>query len=200
MARRRRRGLTAIAGCMSSGKTEYLISFISTRATYAGQKVQVFSPATDTRSGEGAIVGKAGSSFPSQTVERPEDILKLVEPDTDLVAIDEVQFFDDGLVAVCRKLMRDREVVVAGLNSDFRGEPFGPMGAIMAIATEVHVLAAVCAVCGEDAYRTQRLVDGEPAYYDDPVVLVGGVEEGYESRCLLHHEMKPARGVSNPED
>jgi thymidine kinase len=199
MGRRRRRGLVVITGCMSSGKTEHLISFISTRATYAEQKVQVFSPAVDTRSGEGQIVGKAGSTFPSRTVKQAQDILELVESDTDLVAIDEAQFFDDRLVAVCQKLMRDKEVVVAGLNTDFRGEPFGPMGGIMAIATEIYVLAAVCAVCGEDAYRTQRLVDGVPARYDDPVVLVGGIAEGYESRCLLHHEVKPPRKAHNPE-
>jgi len=198
--RRRRRGLVAITGCMRSGKTSLLIQIVTTRETYGGQKVQVFSPAVDTRSGEGGIVAQDGFSFPATTVSHSSEVLALVDPDTDVVAFDEAQFFDEGLVGVCQELMRSREVIVAGLGTDFRGEPFGPMPGILAVATEVIVLRAICAVCGEDAYRTQRLVDGEPAHYDDPVILVGGFDGGretYEARCLLHHKVKKPR---NPKE
>jgi len=188
--RRRQRKLIAITGCMRSGKTSHLIQMVTVRVAYAGQKAQVFSPATDTRSGVGQIAAQDGFVLPAQTVSHSSEILELVEPDTDLVAIDEAQFFDLGLIAVCQELMQQREVIVAGLSTDFRGEPFGPVPEIMAIATKTHSLTAICAICGEEAYRTQRLVNGEPAHYDDPLVIVGdfGVgTERYEARCLLHH-------------
>ncbi len=188
--RRRRCGLIAITGCMRAGKTSYLIQMVTTRETYGGQKVQVFTPKVDTRSGLGRIVAQDGFSFPAQTVSHSSEILALVEPDTDLVAIDEAQFFDPGLVAACQELMQQREVIVACLSTDFRGEPFGPMPMLLAIATKIRTLTAICAVCGEDAYRTQRLVNGEPAHYDDPLVIVGDFGKGverYEARCLLHH-------------
>lgn len=197
MARRRRRrcGLIAITGCMFSGKTERLIGECNTRTTYGGQKVQVFYPARDTRSNEGTITANSEASFPAQKVGSAREILKLVREDTDVVVIDEAQFFDGGLVGVCQELMKDREVFVAGLPTDFRGEPFGEVPGILAIATDMMPLKAICTVCGEDAVRTQRLIDGEPAHYDDPIILIGGKEEGYEARCLLHHVVAPPRGL-----
>lgn len=190
MGRRRHTGLFVFSGCMFSGKTRRLVAELKTRSKHAGQKVQVFSPVVDTRSGIGKIVAKNGDFFPSQTVSQAEEILDLIEEGTDVVAIDEAQFFDEGLVEVCRQLMRRHEVYVAGLDTDFRGEPFGPMPAILAIATEVEKLTAFCKICGEDANRTQRLVNSEPAHYDDPIILPGGTAEGYEARCLLHHKVK----------
>ncbi len=191
--RRRRRGLTVIAGCMFSGKTSYLISLLSNRKNHGGQKVQAFYPYTDTRTEHGFITARGPNGteirFPAKEVESAGGILEALDSDTVLVAIDEAQFFDESLADVCRRLLHEREVVVAGLDTDFRGQPFGPMPGILAVATEVEKLTALCAVCGEDAYCTQRLVNGQPARYDDPVVLVGGVKEGYEARCLLHHEV-----------
>jgi thymidine kinase len=192
MGRRLRRSLTVIAGPMFSGKSEELIRLLTVRFEHARQKVQVFSPSVDTRSGQGKIAAKSkfNLSFPSQTVTGAEEITALVAKDTHVVAIDEAQFFDQGLVAVCAKLAREREVIVAGLPTDFRGEPFGPMPLLLALATEVKLLHACCAVCGNDADRTQRLVDGKPAHHDDPLILVGGAKEGYEARCLFHHEVR----------
>ncbi len=192
MGRRRRTGLFAFSGCMFAGKTDRLIHELEVRVNHAHQKVQVFSPAIDTRTGMGKIVAKDknGRSFPARTVLEAAHILNFVDDDTDVVAVDEAQFFDAGLVGVCRRLMRHHEVFVAGLDTDFRGEPFGPMPEILAIALRVEKLAAICVVCGEDAHCTQRLVDGLPAHYNDPIVLPGGTAEGYEARCLLHHRVE----------
>ncbi len=107
------------------------------------------------------------------------------------MAIEEGQFFDDGLIDVCERLAdRDRMVIVDGLNRDFLGRPFGPMPELLAIAEEVVMLSAICMVCGEEASRTQRLVDGRPATADDPLVVIGGMgDERYEARCRTHHEI-----------
>ena len=190
MGRKRRTGLHVYCGCMFSGKTTRLVGDLKTRVKHAGQKVQAFSPVVDTRSGIGKIVAKNGDFFLSQTVSRAEEILGLIKDETDMVAIDEAQFFDEGIVEVCRRLMRRHEVYVAGLDTDFRGEPFGPMPELLAIATQVDKLTGFCTICGENAHCTQRIVNGEPAHYDDPIVLPGGTAEGYEARCLLHHKVK----------
>jgi thymidine kinase len=105
------------------------------------------------------------------------------------VVIDEVQFFDEEIVSLVQQLAtRGLRVIMAGLDMDFRGEPFGQMPALMAIAEEVTKLHAICMVCGEEACRTQRLVNGKPANYHDPVILVGA-QEAYEARCREHHEV-----------
>jgi thymidine kinase len=110
-------------------------------------------------------------------------------PEVTVVGIDEAQFFDEGLIAVIDALVsRGVRVIVAGLDMDFRGEPFGIMPTLLAKAEIVDKLQAICLVCGESATRTQRLVNGRPAYYDDPVVIVGAAEM-YEARCRIHHEV-----------
>ena len=117
------------------------------------------------------------------------EILLQLEPDTTVVAIDEVQFFDDYVIEVCETLAEQgKRVICAGLDMDFRGEPFGPMPQILARAEEVNKLHAICVICGEEASRTQRLINGQPAAYDDPIVLVGAAEV-YEARCREHHEV-----------
>jgi len=185
MGRRRRRGLLVFTGGMFSGKSDRLILKLENRTTVGGQKAQAFYPARDTRTHEGTITSNSGRAFPAKKVNNACEIQELVEEDTDLVAIDEAQFFDSdsGLVEVCQELMKDREVIVAGLDMDFRGGPFGLMPQILAIATEVVKLRALCVICGEDAEYSQRMVDGRPARRDDPIILVGGEEEGYEARC-----------------
>jgi thymidine kinase len=177
-----------ITGSMFCGKTEELIRRLR-RAAIAKQKVQVFKPAIDNRYAEEKVTSHAGSNFDALPIRRAAEILDYLEPDTTVVAVDEVQFFDAEIIRIAQNLAdRGIRVIAAGLDMDFRGEPFGPMPALMAQAEEVSKLHAICVVCGEEASRTQRLVDGCPARYDDPVVIVGA-SELYEARCRRHHKV-----------
>ncbi len=180
--------IEVICGSMFSGKTDELIRRLR-RAVIARQKVQVFKPAIDVRYAAEKVTSHAGSDFSAIPVEKSGDIPVKMEPDTTVVGIDEAQFFDDGILEVTRQLAdRGIRVIVAGLDQDFRGEPFGPMPALMSKAEQVDKVRAICMVCGEPASRTQRLVNGKPARYDDPVVIVGA-SEMYEARCRQHHEV-----------
>ena len=130
-------------------------------------------------------------------MENPADILRLVNGDVDVVAIDESTVFPTSVIGVCQQLVRDgKRVIAAGLDQDFRGEPFGPVPVLLALAEQVTKLNAICVVCGRPASRTQRLIDGQPAKYDDPIILIGATEN-YEARCNRCHEV-PGRpeGVS----
>lgn len=177
-----------ITGPMFSGKTEELIRRLR-RAVIARQNVQVFKPAIDHRYGLQRVASHSGFSFEAMAVERAEDILTHVREETNVVAIDEVQFFNDAVVDVVQRLAHQgRRVIISGLDTDFRGEPFGPMPLLLAQADQVDKLHAICMVCGGPATRTQRLINGRPARYDDPVILVGA-QELYEPRCRLHHEV-----------
>jgi len=181
-------GVEVITGSMFSGKTDELIRRLR-RARIARQEVQVFKPSLDTRYAVGKVMSHAGSEFEATPVERAAMITALLHSQATVVAIDEAQFLDDGLVAVVEGLaQRGLRVIVAGLDLDFRGEPFGPMPRLMAQAEQVDKLHAICMVCGEPASRTQRLINGHPARYDDPVVVVGA-SELYEARCRRHHEV-----------
>jgi thymidine kinase len=178
-----------ITGSMFCGKTDELIRRLR-RATIARQKVQVFKPAVDNRYAERKVTSHAGSDFEALPIQQAGDVLANLSRDTTVVAIDEAQFFDDQVIEVVQKLANlGLRVIVAGLDTDFRGEPFGPMPVLMAIAERVDKLQAICMVCGEAASRTQRLVNGEPARYDDPVVIVGAAEM-YEARCREHHVVR----------
>ncbi len=175
-----------ICGSMFSGKTEELIRRLR-RARIARQKVQVFKPALDNRYAEEKVVSHDGQGLEAQAVESAAAMLAAVEPDTTVVGVDEAQFFDVGLPEVVDELAaQGRRVVLAGLDMDFRGEPFGVIPDLMARAEEVTKLHAICVVCGEAASRTQRLVNGQPAHHDDPVIMVGA-SEVYEARCREHH-------------
>lgn len=177
-----------ICGSMFSGKTEELIRRLR-RAVIAKQKVQVFKPAIDHRYGIEKVTSHNGIDFQACPVSSARDIEKELDPDTTVVAIDEVQFFDDAIVDVCNALAEDgKRVICAGLDMDFRGVPFGPMPDLMARAEEVSKLHAICVVCGNEASRTQRLIDNKPAAINDPVVLVGA-SEVYEARCRQCHEL-----------
>lgn len=180
--------IEVVTGSMFSGKTDELIRRLR-RATIARQKVQVFKPIIDNRYHADKVASHAGTVFDAIPVNSSTEIMRILEPDTSVVGIDEAQFFDDGIVEIA-KTLADREirVLVAGLDTDFRGEPFGCMPVFMCIAERVDKLQAICMVCGEAASRTQRLVNGQPARYNDPVVIVGA-SEMYEARCRKHHEV-----------
>jgi thymidine kinase len=177
-----------ITGPMFSGKSDELIRRLR-RARIARQKIQVFKPGVDTRSAEDKVTSHAGTEFEAMAVPRADMIPGLVADDATVVAIDEAQFFDESITEVVQSLAeRGLRVIVAGLDTNFRGEPFGPMPVLMALAEQVEKLSAICMVCGEAATRTQRLINGRPARYDDPVVVVGA-SELYEARCRYHHQV-----------
>ena len=179
--------LTVIVGSMFSGKTEEMIRRVR-RATYARKRVQIFKHALDTRSEPEEIRSHAGVRITAAPVASSEDLLGRIEARTDLVAIEETQFFDGSVVDALQSLAdRGVEVIASGLDLDFRGRPFGPMPALLSVADEVVKLRAICTVCGRDASRSQRLVDGEPAPPSAPTILVGASEH-YEARCRHHHE------------
>jgi thymidine kinase len=168
--------IEVITGSMFSGKSEELIRRVR-RAQIARQKVQIFKPSLDARYSKGEIVSHSEMKMPSQTVDCAADILRLVEPETEVVGIDEGQFFDASLAGVADQLAnRGLRVIVAGLDQDYRGVPFEPMPQLMAIAEYVDKTLAVCMRCGAPANRSQRLVAA------DDLVVVGGAGE-YEARC-----------------
>lgn len=180
--------IEVITGSMFSGKTDELIRRLR-RATIARQKVQVFKPSIDKRYNHEKVTSHAGSDFAAMPIKAAAEVLEMLDDDTTVVAIDEAQFFSDEIVGIVQGLAdRGLRVLVAGLDTDFRGEPFGPMPVLMAQAEQVDKLHAICMVCGEEATRTQRLVNGYPAHYHDPVVIVGA-SEMYEARCRQHHEV-----------
>ncbi|EPY2272219.1 thymidine kinase [Clostridium sporogenes] len=178
--------IEVIAGPMYSGKTEELIRRIR-RAEIAKQKVQVFKPEIDNRYSKQDVVSHAGDKIQSVPVKSSKEILEKLLDDTDVIGIDEAQFFDDSLVEIVSKIANNnRRVICAGLDMDFKGEPFGPMPKLMAIAEFVDKIQAVCMVCNNPATRTQRLINGKPAKKSDPVVLIGA-QESYEARCRKCH-------------
>jgi thymidine kinase len=185
---RRTGTLIVITGSMFSGKTEELIRRVR-RAIYARRSVQVFKHAIDTRSGRTEIRSHNGVPHEAVAVSTSEELLARVGETTDVVAIEEAQFFDEGIVEACRSLAdAGYEVAATGLDMDFRGAPFGPMPRLLAEADEVVKLRAICARCGRDASRSQRLINGRPAPGSAPIILVGA-EESYEARCRHCHEV-----------
>jgi len=171
-----------VCGSMFSGKTEELIRRVR-RAQIARQRVQVFKHGLDARYAGSEVASHNGMLLEAIPVENSDQVREKLDPEATVVAIDEGQFFDEGLVSLCEELVnRGIRVIVAGLDLDFRGEPFGPIPTLMAEAEKVDKLQAICVVCGSLASRTQRLIDGRPAAYDDPIILVGA-DEVYEARC-----------------
>lgn len=191
MTKHTRGRIELICGSMFSGKTEEMIRRLR-RAVIAKQAVQAFKPAIDQRYHVERVTSHNGLDFEAQPVACSDDILSALLPGTTVVGIDEVQFFDEGIAAVCEQLAEEgKRVICAGLDLDFRGVPFGPMPELLARAELVDKLHAICVVCGEEASRSQRLIGGRPAAYDDPVVMVGAAEV-YEARCRQCHEVLPA--------
>ncbi len=180
--------LELICGSMFSGKSEELIRRVK-RATFAKQEVKVFKPAIDNRYSNDSVVSHNGTSIVCHAITSPAEIYQYISVNTDVIGVDEVQFFDETIVRTLTALAdQGYRVIAAGLDQDFRGEPFGVVPDLMALAETVTKLQAVCSVCGSPASRTQRLINGKPASYDDPVILVGA-SETYEARCRHHHEV-----------
>ncbi len=175
--------MEVICGSMFSGKTEELIRRLR-RARIARQHTRVFKPALDERYSEDEVVSHNENSVTTTPVEAPPQIQELVQ-EADVVGIDEAQFFDDDLVPTCQALAEDgHRVIVVGLDTDYRAEPFDPMPQLMAVAEHVTKLHAVCVVCGAPANHSQRIVPGEDR------VLVGATE-AYEPRCRACFEPEP---------
>lgn len=182
--------IECICGSMFSGKSEELLRRIK-RGVIAKQKVLLFKPSIDNRYDENRVSTHNGNSYDSISIEKSSDILNFVK-DTkyDIIGIDEIQFFDNDIVKIINKLADDGiRVIVAGLDMNFKAEPFHPMPEIMAISEMVTKLHAVCNKCGKEASRSQRLINGKPAKYDDPVVVIGA-SESYEARCRHCHEIE----------
>lgn len=178
-----------VTGVMFSGKSEELIRRIR-RAVIARRRIQVFKSHLDERyGGLFTVASHDGTEIEASPVDSSAEIFRLIASDTEIVAIDEVQFLDEGIVDVATELAgRGLRVIVAGTDTDFRGEPFGSMGDLMAVAERVDKLNAICVVCGDVACRNQRLVDGHPARWDSPTIMVGG-RESYEARCRHCHRV-----------
>lgn len=181
--------IEVISGVMFSGKSEELIRRIR-RAVIARKKVQVFKSHLDGRySGIYQVSSHDGRTVQAMPVDTTEQIMARLEPDTQVVGIDEAQFLDAGIVDLASSLaQRGLRVIVAGTDLDFRGEPFGAMPQLMAVAELVDKLHAICIVCGGPASRNQRLIGGKPARYDSPTIMVGG-QETYEARCRSCHRV-----------
>lgn len=180
--------IEVICGSMFSGKSEELIRQVR-RALYGNIRVHVFKPAMDDRYANEAIVSHNGTSVVARPVQESAQILDVLVDEAEIVAVDEAQFFDDGLIEVTQTLAnKGIDVLIAGLDTDFRGEPFGPMPELLAISNTVNKLSAICPICRNPASRTQRLIDGKPALYDEPIILLGA-QESYEPRCRHHHEV-----------
>lgn len=187
--------IEVICGSMYCGKTEELIRRIR-RAEIAKQKVQVFKPIIDTRYSAEHVSSHAGARYQAVLADHSGDIFRQVEADTDVVAIDEVQFFDDGVLNVIQSLANaGKRVIATGLDMDFRGAPFGVMPQLLAMAESVEKLTAICMVCGAPATRSQRLINGKPAEWDDPIILVGA-HDAYEPRCRSCHVVPVRPGVT----
>lgn len=184
--------IEVISGVMFSGKSEELIRRVR-RAIIARRRVEVFKSHLDARyAGLYSVSSHDGLALDATPVDTAAEIIRQVSADSEMVAIDEAQFLDDDIVTVVTALAnRGVRVVLAGTDTDFRGEPFGPMGSLMAVAEQVDKLRAICVVCGDEACRNQRLIDGAPARYDSPTIMVGG-RESYEARCRHCHRVPRA--------
>ena len=175
--------------CLFAGKSEELIRRVR-RGIIARRRAQVFKSHLDSRyTGLYSVSSHDGTELEATPVDSAAEIFRLVRPDSAIVAIDEAQFLDPDIVKVSTLLAgRGIRVILAGTDTDFRGEPFGPMGDLMAMAEMVTKLQAICVVCGDPACRNQRLLDGKPARWDSPTIMIGG-RESYEARCRHCHRV-----------
>ena len=178
--------IEVVIGPMYSGKSEELIRRLK-RAKIAKQNVIVFKPGIDDRYSKEDVVSHSGYAINAVAIQKSSQIYDYIQNDTQVVGIDEVQFFDDEIVDIAIDLAnKGIRVIAAGLDMDFKGEPFGPTPRLLAVAEFVDKIQAICSVCGQPATRSQRLIDGKPAKYDEPIIQVGAVES-YEARCRKCH-------------
>ena len=180
--------MEVVAGVMFSGKSEELMRRVR-RAMIAKKRVQVFKSHLDDRYSGGvfAVGSHDGRTIEAVPVDSSAQVALRLDPLAQVIAIDEVQFLDAGIVEIASDLaLRGRRVILAGTDTDFRGEPFGPMPQLMCVAELVDKLHAICVLCGAPACRNQRLINGKPAPYNSPTVMVGGAES-YEARCRACH-------------
>lgn len=194
MEGRRRTGwIEVVSGVMFSGKSEELIRRVR-RATLARKRVQVFKSQLDDRYGIREVISHDRGRVEAESISTSAELMARVREDTEVVAVDEIQFLDNGVVGVVNALAdRGVRVIVAGTDMDFRGRPFGPIGALLAVAEQVDKLTAICVRCGDLATRNQRLINGRPAPAEGPTIQVGGLES-YEARCRACHEVPPVGG------
>ena len=181
--------IEVICGPMFAGKSEELLRRIN-RLVYAKKKFLVFKPSIDNRYSETEVVSHNQHKYKAIALMDPKKILDYYENDLDAICVDEIQFFDETIIDVIDFYANHGvRVIVAGLDMDFKGDPFMITAKLLAKAEYVTKLTAICTVCGKSATRTQRLINGEPASINDPVVLVGA-SESYEARCRHHHIVK----------
>lgn len=181
--------IEVVCGPMFAGKTEELLRRIR-RLEYAKKNYLVFKPKVDNRYSNNEIVSHNNNRHETIAVKKSLEILEHINKDLYAVIIDEAQFFDNEIIKVVNELAnRNIRVIIGGLDLDFKGEPFGPMPYLLAIAEEVTKLTAICVVSGTNATRTQRLIDGKPAKYDDPIIKIGA-KESYEPRSRKYHEIE----------
>jgi len=195
--------LKGISGSMFAGKTETLIKE-AVRAEIAGKNVLIFKPATDDRWGiKEKIKSHSGAEHDAFVLKNATDIVNFLKPNTDIVAFDEIQFFGPEIVDVVQALLEaDIHVIFAGLSLDFKGEPFGSMPQLLALCDEIEKPTAICTevingeICGANATKTQRIVNGQPANFHDPLILIGA-EQDYQARCSKHHKVpgKPSTEI-----
>jgi len=180
--------IEVITGPMFAGKTEELLRRVK-RLEYAKKNIVVFKPLMDDRYAENEVVSHNDTRTRSVNISLAKEIFDYVDKETQVVAIDEIQFLDDEAAKICEHLASlGVRVIVSGLDKEFRGEPFSFMPKLLAMAEYVTKLTAICVKCGAPATRTQRIVNGKPAKYNDPIVLIGA-EESYEARCRSCHKV-----------
>ena len=184
--------LTVVCGSMYAGKSEELIR-LARRSLYAKKRVQVFKPSIDDRYHQTMVVSHMGIQHEAETAKNTDELRAKLMKETQVLLIEEVQFFDSKIVAFCVETAdRGVDVICAGLDQDFRRQPFGPMPNLLAVADQVVKLRAICMKCGSPASHTYRMVDGKPAHWDDPIVLIGATES-YEARCRNCFEIRKGR-------
>jgi thymidine kinase len=180
--------IEVICGPMFAGKSEELIRRIK-RLEYAKKKTLVFKPSIDVRYSSNEVVSHSNLKTKSIAIKESKEILDYVDSATFAIAVDEVQFLDKEIIYLAQKLaLKGIRVILGGLDTDFRGEPFPITASLMTIAEDVLKLTAICVVCGAPATKTQRIINGKPAHYSDPIIKVGAAE-AYEPRCRHCHQV-----------
>lgn len=182
--------IEVITGCMFAGKTEELLRRLR-RAEIADADIEIVKPEIDDRYGEETIGTHVGRTWEAKILSLDEDGRDILQStDADVIAVDEFNFFDPTFVPIIDQLANEgKRIIVSGLDQTYRGEPFTPMDEAIALADEVDKLSAVCEVCGQEATKTQRIIDGEPARADEPTIIVGA-DESYQARCRSCHKVR----------